>query len=114
MPNSLHTIVEELEDLLEEPELIAEASHKTAEHVFLRLRNVFVAAAAVLFILSFILHGSHGLLRGIGYLCGMLAYGAEFGMLTDGFTRKVPHKELFMAYCFGPLYFLMGLAYLLE
>ena len=26
----------------------------------------------------------------------------------------VPHKELFMAFCFGPLYILLGLSYLLE
>lgn len=114
MTNSLHDFLEELEDLVEEPELMAESTHKKAEHLFLWLRNTFVAAAALLFILSFFLHNSHGLLRGLGYLCGMLAYLAEFGMLTDGFTHKVPHKELFMVYCFGPLYLLMGLAYLLE
>ena len=46
--------------------------------------------------------------------CGAGAYVAEILILTDGFRRKVPQKELFMAYCFGPLYILLGLSYLLE
>jgi len=112
--NHLHDLTDDLEAMLEEPELIQESHHKTAEHVFLLLRNGFTALAAILFILSFFLHHLHGLLRGIGYLFGMAAYVSELGMLTDGFTRRVPRRELFMACCFGPLYLLMGLAYLLE
>ena len=54
------------------------------------------------------------LLRAIAYFCGAGAYVAEILILTDGFRRKVPQKELFMAYCFGPLYILLGLSYLLE
>ena len=27
-------------------------------------------------------------------------------------TEAVDHKEMFMAYCFGPLYVLMGISYL--
>ena len=50
----------------------------------------------------------------IAYFCGAGAYVAEILILTDGFRRKVPQKELFMAYCFGPLYILLGLSYLLE
>ena len=52
------------------------------------------------------------------FLCGMAQgcdlYFCEIVLLTDCFTAKVPHKELFMAYCFGPLYILLGLSYLLE
>ena len=48
------------------------------------------------------------------YFLGAGAYFAEILVLTDGFRRKVPQKELFMAYCFGPLYILLGLSYLLE
>ena len=48
------------------------------------------------------------------YFLGAGAYFAEILVLTDGFRQKVPRKELFMAYCFGPLYILLGLSYLLE
>lgn len=34
--------------------------------------------------------------------------------MTDCFRRKLDHAELFMAYCFGPLYILMGLSYILK
>ena len=63
---------------------------------------------------SFALADIHKLLRAIAYFCGAGAYVAEILILTDGFRRKVPQKELFMAYCFGPLYILLGLSYLLE
>ena len=59
-------------------------------------------------------HVQRILLRAIAYFCGAGAYVAEILILTDGFRRKVPQKELFMAYCFGPLYILLGLSYLLE
>ena len=71
-------------------------------------------AAAALFLASFTLADIHKLLRAIAYFCGAGAYVAEILILTDGFRRKVPQKELFMAYCFGPLYILLGLSYLLE
>ena len=77
------------------------------EHVMLVVRNLAAGAAAVLFLASFALADIHKLLR-----AG--AYFAEILVLTDGFRRKVPQKELFMAYCFGPLYILLGLSYLLE
>ena len=54
------------------------------------------------------------LLRAAAYFLGAGAYFAEILVLTDGFRQKVPRKELFMAYCFGPLYILLGLSYLLE
>ena len=81
------------------------------EHVMLVVRNL---AAAVLFLASFALADIHKLLRAAAYFLGAGAYFAEILVLTDGFRRKVPQKELFMAYCFGPLYILLGLSYLLE
>ena len=56
----------------------------------------------------------HVLLVARNLAAGAGAYVAEILILTDGFRRKVPQKELFMAYCFGPLYILLGLSYLLE
>ena len=79
------------------------------EHVMLVVRNLAAGAAAVLFLASFALADIHKLLRAAAYFLG-----AEILVLTDGFRRKVPQKELFMAYCFGPLYILLGLSYLLE
>ena len=76
--------------------------------------DVAAGAAAALFLASFALADIHKLLRAIAYFCGAGAYVAEILILTDGFRRKVPQKELFMAYCFGPLYILLGLSYLLE
>ena len=77
------------------------------EHVMLVARNLLAGAAAVL-------ADIHKLLRAAAYFLGAGAYFAEILVLTDGFRQKVPQKELFMAYCFGPLYILLGLSYLLE
>ena len=84
------------------------------EHVMLVVRNLAAGAAAVLFLASFALADIHKLLRAAAYFLGAGAYFAEILVLTGGFRRKVPQKELFMAYCFGPLYILLGLSYLLE
>ena len=34
-------------------------------------------------------------------------------LLTDCFSKRIPHREMFMAYCFGPLYILLGISYLI-
>lgn len=114
MENPFKEIREDLEDLIEEPGLMQRSRNKRSDRVYLWIRNVCVGISTLLFILSFFLHDCHTLLRGIAYFSGAGAYFAEFGILTDSFSRKVPSRELFMAYCFGPLYILMGLAYLLE
>ena len=88
------------------------AEERSAEEA--RREHVLAGAAAALFLASFALADIHKLLRAIAYFCGAGAYVAEILILTDGFRRKVPQKELFMAYCFGPLYILLGLSYLLE
>ena len=44
----------------------------------------------------------------------MAAYCCEFLYLTKGFHEKIPHDEMFMVYCFAPLYLLLGLSYLLH
>jgi len=97
--NAVYTIMEE-----QSPE------EARREHILLIARNFAAGAAAVLFALADI----HKLLRAAAYFLGAGAYFAEILVLTDGFRRKVPRKELFMAYCFGPLYILLGLSYLLE
>ncbi len=86
----------------------------SVEHVLTITRNIMAGMAAVLFLASFALEEVHLLLRGIGYFCGAGAYFSEILALTDGFSKKIPKHELFMAFCFGPLYLLMGLSYMLE
>ena len=114
MSDIRHDIKEIIEEAILEHELIEESEHKSAEHIFLWVRNIAVLAAVILFVLSLLLHGCSHVLRGCGYILGAIAYIAELFMMTDCFSKKVPHKELFMAYCFGPLYILLGLAYFLE
>lgn len=102
---------------MEEADFRAETGEPIEEYSSARswmdLRNLFVFLAAVLFLLSFFLSAVH-VLRGIAYFLGAGAYFFELVMLTDGFEHPVPRREAFMALCFGPLYVLMGLAYLLE
>ena len=47
-------------------------------------------------------------------LVGAAAYVFECLLLTDCFKTKVPYKEMFMVYCLGPLYLIMGLGYILK
>ncbi len=87
--------------------------HQKADYIILIIRNVLVALAAVLFLLSFFLHGMYNILKAVGYFAGAGAYLFECLALTDCFRKKVEHKEMFMIYCLGPLYLLMGLNYIL-
>ena len=87
--------------------------HPKADYAMFILRNVMVFAAAVLFIVSFFLHGQSNILKAIAYFAGATAYFFECLALTDCFRTKVEHHEMFMVYCFGPLYLLMGLNYIL-
>ena len=101
-----------VEETFLEEDLIAHSRHKKLEHLFLTLRNLAVAVAMVLFLLSLIpaVHGST--LKAIAYFFGAAAYFCEILLLTDCLTTKVPPKEMFMAFCFGPMYILLGLSYL--
>ena len=112
----LHEAGEMLHDVIEglsEEETISHSHHKKLEHVILLLRNIAVGLAVILFFISlFHIPGSH-ILKGIAYFLGAGAYFGEFMLLTDCFSERVPHQEMFMAYCFGPMYLLLGLSYLL-
>lgn len=113
---AFHAVKEAIRDLYEglaEGELISHGHHKTLEHWFLLLRNIAVGCAVVLFILS-IVHIPHSnSYKAAAYFLGALAYFSEILLLTDCFSEKVPHREMFMAYCFGPLYVLLGISYLI-
>ena len=100
-------------DFLEETGAENEAAFRK-ERLRMDLRNLCVIIAAILFVLSLLIHSVHEDLRGVGYLFGAGAYFCELLMLTKGFREPLPRREAFMANCFGPLYVLMGIAYLLE
>lgn len=80
--------------------------------VMLWLRNAMVALAATFFLASLPMFG-HLSMRAAGYLFGALAYVCEIFVLTDCFRVKLPSNEMFMPYCFGPLYAVMGIGYLI-
>lgn len=119
--HTAHNVVQEVEEVihdvyegLAEEELISHSHHKKLEHYILIFRNVAVGLAVVLFAVSlFHLPGSNTC-KGIAYFLGAAAYFSEILLLTDCFSEKVPHQEMFMAYCFGPMYILLGLSYLLH
>lgn len=81
---------------------------------WLILRNGFTVAATVMFMISILFDHRSPVLKFAAYLAGMVAYFCEFGFLTKGFHQKVPHDEMFMVYCFAPLYLLLGISYLLH
>jgi hypothetical protein len=114
-------LLEELEEIKEaavetftEEELISHGHHPRLAHIVLMLRNLAVLIAAVLFIVSIILHNSRYIFKSIAYFFGGAAYILEYLLLTDFLKEKVPHHELFMVYCLGPLYFLLGLSYIFQ
>lgn len=117
MEDVIHEVEEALHDVregLSEEELLSHSHHKKLEHYILIFRNVAVGLAVVLFAVSlFHLPGSNTC-KGIAYFLGAAAYFSEILLLTDCFSEKVPHQEMFMAYCFGPMYILLGLSYLLH
>lgn len=86
--------------------------HRRRMHWILWLRNGAVAVAAVLFVLSIIHVPGSSALKAAGYFLGAGAYLGEILLLTDCLTQRVPPREMFMAYCFGPMYILLGVSYL--
>ena len=112
----IHEVEEVIHDVYEglsEEELISHSHHKKLEHWVLLFRNIAVGAAVLLFVLS-LFHLPYGnILKAVAYFLGAVAYFSEIILLTDCFTEKIPHQEMFMAYCFGPMYVLLGISYLL-
>lgn len=100
-----------IEKFLEEEDLFLGHGKRAATKRVLMLRNLMVVCAVVLFLLSFRM-AAYAPLRAAGYIFGALAYVLEILVLTDCFQTKIPHNELFMPYCFGPLYIIMGIGYL--
>ncbi len=112
MSHLLEQIKHTVDATIPDKEELTHGLHPKIDYALLVLRNVFVGAAVVLFALSFFMHGIFNLLRAIAYFSGAAAYLFECLAVTDCFQTKVPHTEMFMVYCFGPLYLLMGFSYL--
>lgn len=113
MSDILEQIKHTVDATIPDKEELTHGLHPKIDYALLVLRNVFVSIAVIFFALSFFLHGGYNLLKAVGYFCGAAAYIFECLALTDCFQTKVPHTEMFMVYCFGPLYILMGLGYIL-
>ena len=108
-----HKVKITLISLLDEEEIISHSRHPQLERLFLTLRNIAAALAVFVFLLSLLTDlPIYTKLKAVGYFFGAAAYLFEMALLTDCFTEEVDHKEMFMAYCFGPLYVLMGISYL--
>ena len=108
-----HKVKVTLISILDEDELISHSRHPQLERFFLTLRNIAAALAVFVFLLSLLTDlPIYTKLKAVGYFFGAAAYLFEMALLTDCFTEEVDHKEMFMAYCFGPLYVLMGISYL--
>ena len=121
MPHDMDDVLQDVEEVLHELQeglseeaLISSNHDKRLGHWFLLLRNGAVLCAAALFVASILRAPGANLLKAIACFLGALAYFCEILILTDCFHQKVPHREMFMAYCFGPLYLLLGISYLLH
>lgn len=117
MPHTIHDVHDALSDLhdgLAEEDVLRHSRHKKLEHVVLLLRNGAVLLAVILFVLSLLHVQGANLYKAVAYFLGTFAYLGEILILTDCLTQRVPHREMFMAYCFGPLYLLLGISYLLH
>jgi len=113
----IHHAGEAIHDVLEglsEEEIISHSTHKRTEHMVLLLRNIAVGTAVILFFISMFHVPFRYVMKAIAYFLGAVAYCSEIVLLTDCFTKRVPHQEMFMAYCFGPMYLMLGLSYLLS
>lgn len=121
MSDMLHEVEETVENVIHEVEeaihdeetSIAHGHHPRLGRWILLGRNITVGLAAVLFFISLFHIPGAEILKAAAYFLGAVAYFSEILLMTDCFSEKVPHQEMFMAYCFGPMYILLGLSYLL-
>lgn len=113
MPKIIEQIKHTVDITIPDREELTHGLHPKIDYLLLVLRNIFVAAAVILFISAFFVGSIQNIIKAVGYFCGAAAYIFECLAVTDCFQTKVPHTEMFMVYCFGPLYLLMGFGYIL-
>lgn len=114
MPKLLRKIKKTVDKTIPDKKELTHEDHPRLDYIMLLARNLLVGIAAALFISSFFFGDIYHILKAIAYFCGAAAYVFECLLLTDCFKTKVEHQEMFMVYCFGPLYILMGLGYILK
>ncbi len=114
MPKFLKRIKRVLDKTIPDRKELVHKEHPRLDYIMLLMRNMFVALATVFFILAFFFDDYYHVLKAVGYFFGASAYVFECLLLTDCFKTKVPHEEMFMVYCLGPLYIIMGLGYILK
>ena len=112
MPKLLEQIKHTVDATIPDKEELTHGLHPKIDYVLLVLRNLFVGLAVIFFISAFFVGEIYTIFKAVGYFCGAAAYVFECLAVTDCFGTKVPHTEMFMVYCFGPLYILMGLGYI--
>lgn len=112
MPPILKQIKKTVDRTLPDKEEFTHGRHPHLAYIMLLFRNIFVGMAAVLFLCSLFFPAAKHTLKAIAYFLGAIAYLFECLLVTDCFHKKVPHEELFMIYCFGPLYLLLGISYI--
>ena len=113
MSHLMEQIKHTVDATIPDKEELTHGHHPKLAYFMLLVRNILVATAVILFILAIIFHGFYSTGKAIAYFCGAGAYALECLLLTDFFRAKVPHQEMFMIYCFGPLYLLLGISYIL-
>ena len=102
----------DIEELFDDEEFIDHAAHPAINETLIWIRNIGVLIAVILFLITIFNHHLTKL-RAIAYFCGAGCYFLEIVEMTNYFRKKTHLKEMFMVYCFGPLYILMGISYLL-
>ena len=112
MPKDFKKIGKKDRFVLSEWKRLPHKNHPKLDYYMLFLRNFFVVIAVLLFLIEFLLHGGHDTLKAVAYFIGAVAYVFECLAATDCFKTKVSSNELFMVYCFGPLYILMRIDYM--
>lgn len=108
MPEKTNGTETAMERFLADEDLFIGHGKSVPTQIILRLRNALMLLAVTLFLFSFGLK-EYPSLRAVGYILGALAYFCEIMVLTDCFKEKIPRNGLFMPYCFGPLYIIMGI-----
>lgn len=112
MSNVIKQIKKTVDATIPDKEELTHGLHPIIDYILLVLRNLFVAIAVILFVVSFFIPEYNHWFKAIGYFFGAGAYLFECLAVTDCFQTKIPHTEMFMVYCFGPLYLLMGFGYI--
>ena len=108
----LKHIEKDMEELFDDEEFIENSSHPVFNEILVLLRNIGVLIAVVLFLISIFNH-HWTKLRAVAYFVGAGCYFLEMLEMTNYFRERPQLKDMFMVYCFGPLYILMGISYLL-